>query len=408
MPSAVAEVLRWKAPVQGSVRQALVDASLGGASIAAGEKLILLLGAANRDPAVFPDPDTFDVGRFADNADPQFTPVGPLRAFGGGEHTCSGSLLAKLEMELAMEHLLDRYRRLSFAGEPPVDAGFMLRSAPDLHLLLHPDRRGGHRDPLVGQEGRDHRGRLRHRAGTALRFAAEGASVVCVDRDLAGAQETVTMITEKGGTALAHAADVAVEADAEAMVAACVDAYGGLDVLYANAGIPGVGTGADTTLEAWQRVIDVNLTGVFLSDKYALRRLLAQGTGGSIVNQASVGGLVGVAGIAPYAAAKAGVIGLTRQLAVEYGPQQIRVNALCPGTVPTPLVRATYEARGGFGTDTGESVDETLEMQRTLRFPLGRLGTEEDVAMAAVYLGSDESTWITGQVWAVDGGQTAA
>lgn len=244
--------------------------------------------------------------------------------------------------------------------------------------------------------------------GTALRFAAEGASVVCVDRDLAGAQETVTAIEKDGGTALAVAADVAVESDAEAMIDACVEAYGGLDVLYANAGIPGVGTGADTSLADWERVIGVNLTGVFLSDKYALRRLLAQGTGGSIVNQASVGGLVGVAGIAPYAAAKAGVIGLTRQLAVEYGPQQIRVNALCPGTVPTPLVRATYEARGGFGTDTGESVDETLEMQRTLRFPLGRLGTEEDVAMAAVYLGSDESTWVTGQIWAVDGGQTAA
>ena len=138
VPSAVAEVLRWKAPVQGSVRQALVDAELGGADIAAGEKLILLLGAANRDPSVFPDPDTFDVGRFAENADPQFTPVGPLRAFGGGEHTCSGSLLAKLEMELALEHLLGRYRRLSFAGEPPADAGFMLRSAPDLQLHLHP------------------------------------------------------------------------------------------------------------------------------------------------------------------------------------------------------------------------------------------------------------------------------
>ncbi|GAY08317.1 cytochrome P450 [Pseudonocardia sp. N23] len=138
VPSAVAEVLRWKAPVQGSVRQARVDTDLGGVAVAAGDKLILLLGAANRDPAVFPDPDTFDVGRFADNADPQFTPVGPLRAFGGGEHTCSGSLLAKLEMELAVEHLLSRYRRLSFAGDPPADAGFMLRSAPSLQLQLHP------------------------------------------------------------------------------------------------------------------------------------------------------------------------------------------------------------------------------------------------------------------------------
>lgn len=243
--------------------------------------------------------------------------------------------------------------------------------------------------------------------GTALRFAAEGAAVVCADRDASGAEETVRLIDKDGGSALACEVDVTVEADAQRMVADCVAAYGGLDVLYANAGIPGVGTGADTSLEDWQRVIAVNLTGVFLSDKYALQQLLAQGGGGSIINQASVGGLVGVAGIAPYAAAKAGVIGLTRQLAVEYGPASIRVNALCPGTVPTPLVRATYEARGGFGTNTGETPDETLELQRTRRFPLGRLGTEDDVALAVVYLGSDESTWVTGQVWAIDGGQTA-
>ncbi len=137
VPSAVAEILRWKAPVQGSVRQALAEVELGGMPVRVGEKLILLLGAANRDEEVFPDPDTFDVGRFAATADPQFTPAGPLRAFGGGEHTCTGSLLAKLEMELAVEHLLATVERMEFAGDPPVDRGFMLRSAPELHLLLH-------------------------------------------------------------------------------------------------------------------------------------------------------------------------------------------------------------------------------------------------------------------------------
>lgn len=243
--------------------------------------------------------------------------------------------------------------------------------------------------------------------GTALRCGLEGASVACADRDLDGAEQTVAMIGREGGAALAVRADVSVEADAERMVAETVTAFGGLDVLYANAGVPGVGTGAETTFEDWQRVIGVNLTGVFLSDKFALRQMLAQGTGGSIVNQSSVGGLVGVAGIAPYAAAKAGVIGLTKQLAVEYGQSSIRVNALCPGTVPTPLVLATYAERGGFGTGTGESPEETLELQRTRRFPLGRLGTEDDVAWAVVYLASDESTWVTGQIWAVDGGQTA-
>jgi NAD(P)-dependent dehydrogenase (short-subunit alcohol dehydrogenase family) len=231
---------------------------------------------------------------------------------------------------------------------------------------------------------------------TARRFVELGASVLCVDLHEAEVE---------GATACV--ADVSVEPDAERMVGECVEAFGGLDVLFANAGIAGVGTGADTSLADWNRVVGVNLTGVFLSDKYALRQLRAQGGGGSIVNQASVGGLAGVAGIAPYAAAKAGVIGLTRQLAVEYGPEGIRVNALCPGTVPTPLVRATYEERGGFGTNTGESPDETLELQRTRRFPLGRLGTEDDIAMAAVYLASDESTWVTGQAIAVDGGYTA-
>ncbi len=244
--------------------------------------------------------------------------------------------------------------------------------------------------------------------GAAVRFGAEGASVVCADRDLPGAETTVALIEKEGGTALACRADVSVEADAERMVAETVAAFGGLDVLYANAGIPGVGTGADTSLADWERVIGVNLTGVFLSDKHALRQMLAQGTGGSLVNQASVGGLVGVAGIAPYAAAKAGVIGLTRQLAVEYGPSSIRVNAICPGTVPTPLVLSTYAERGGYGTGTGETPEEALELQRARRFPLGRLGTEDDVAWAAVYLASDESTWVTGQVWAVDGGMTAA
>lgn len=135
--SAVAEVLRWKAPVQGSVRQAATDVELGGTTVRAGEKLILLLGAANRDPAVFPDPDTFDVTRFAAGPDPQFTPAGPLRAFGGGEHTCTGSLLAKLEMEVALERLLRDVVRLEVSGAPPADAGFMLRSAPELTLVLH-------------------------------------------------------------------------------------------------------------------------------------------------------------------------------------------------------------------------------------------------------------------------------
>jgi NAD(P)-dependent dehydrogenase (short-subunit alcohol dehydrogenase family) len=237
--------------------------------------------------------------------------------------------------------------------------------------------------------------------GAALRFAAEGASVMCADLDGDAAAETARMIEKDGGTAAACAADVTSEDDAERMVAETVTAFGGLDVLYANAGIPGPGRAADLALADWQRVLAVNLTGVFLSDRAALRQLLDQGTGGSIVNQASVGGLVGISGLASYAAAKAGVVGLTKQLAVDYAGDRIRVNAVCPGTVPTPLVTSTYtEQRGALPADWQDV--------RARDYPLGRLGTEDDIAYAALFLAGDESSWVTGQVWAVDGGMTAA
>lgn len=118
------------------MRRALVDVELGGQPVRAGDKLILLLGSANHDEDVFADPERFDVGRFADGAGPQFTPAGSLRAFGGGAHTCTGSLLAKLEIEQVLTHLLDTVRELRFAGDPAPDTGFMLRSAPELRLLL--------------------------------------------------------------------------------------------------------------------------------------------------------------------------------------------------------------------------------------------------------------------------------
>jgi len=237
--------------------------------------------------------------------------------------------------------------------------------------------------------------------GAALRFAAEGASVTCADLDGNAAAETARLIEKEGGTAVACAADVTVEEDAERMVAETVAAFGGLDVLYANAGIPGPGRAADLSLADWHRVLAVNLTGVFLSDRAALRQLLAQGGSGSIVNQASVGGLVGAPALASYAAAKAGVIGLTRQLAVDYAGDRIRVNAVCPGTVPTPLVVGTYTEQRGSLADDWQEV-------RARDYPLGRLGTEDDVAYAALFLASDESGWVTGQIWAVDGGMTAA
>lgn len=237
--------------------------------------------------------------------------------------------------------------------------------------------------------------------GAALRFAAEGAAVLCADLDGDAAAETARLIEKEGGTAAACTADVTSEDDTERMVAEAVSAFDGLDVLYANAGIAGPGSAADLDLDDWHRVIAVNLTGVFLSARHAVRRMLEQGSGGSIVTQASVGGLVGIAGLASYAAAKAGVIGLTRQLAVEYAPRGIRVNAICPGTVPTPLVVGTYTAQRGALPDDWQEV-------RAQDYPLRRLGTPDDIAYAALYLASDESSWITGQAWAVDGGVTAA
>jgi len=141
-----------------------------------------------------------------------------------------------------------------------------------------------------------------------------------------------------------------------------------------------------------------------------LPHMIAAG-GGSLVLQASVGGVIGVPGIASYAAAKGGVIALAKQMAVDYGPQGIRVNAICPGTVPTPLVRATYEKRGGFSA-TAEaapdaSVDELIDAAK-VRHPIGRLGTVEEIAQLALHLASDESSWTTGSVITIDGGMSVS
>ena len=136
VPSAIAEILRLRPPVQASIRQAALDTELSGVAIPAGDKVMVLLGSANHDAEVFTDPGTFDVARFADNAPAQFTPAGTNRGFGGGAHNCTGSLLAKLEMEVALEYLLDRFDHMSHADNPPADEGFVLRSAPTLDLIL--------------------------------------------------------------------------------------------------------------------------------------------------------------------------------------------------------------------------------------------------------------------------------
>lgn len=240
-------------------------------------------------------------------------------------------------------------------------------------------------------------------AATARRFANEGAAVVCAD--LKGADQTAEAIASSDGRALAVEVDVSSLEDTERLAQEAVDAFGTIDVLYANAGIAGVGTAMDCTPEVWDRVIAVNLTGVWLSMRAVLPTMVERASG-SIINQASVGGIVGVPGISPYAAAKAGVIGLTKQAAVDFGKDNIRVNAIAPGTAPTPLVTETYRVRAGASAASAEEVDEAIN-RNVDRFPLGRLGTVDDIANLALFLGSDEAGWITGSVYTVDGGMTA-
>lgn len=239
----------------------------------------------------------------------------------------------------------------------------------------------------------------------AILFAAEGAAVTCADIDGAAAAETASMI---GDRAQGLEVDVTDERATQRMVDKTLAAFGAIDAVYANAGVAGSGRAGDVDIDEWNRVIGVNLTGVWLSVKPAIEPMVAAG-GGSLVLQASVGGVIGVPGIASYAAAKGGVIGLTKQMAVDYGPQGIRVNAICPGTVPTPLVRRTYEQRGGFAAMStapdNATIDEMMEAA-IVRFPLGRLGTVDEVAQLALHLASDESSWTTGAAINIDGGMS--
>jgi NAD(P)-dependent dehydrogenase (short-subunit alcohol dehydrogenase family) len=226
---------------------------------------------------------------------------------------------------------------------------------------------------------------------SALRFASEGASVACVDREVAEAPA--------GGLALA--ADVTDEASIEAAVAATLERFGRVDVLYANAGVPSAGQVHETSLGEWQRVLDVNLTGVFLTARAVLGDMLARGSG-SILLQASVGGITGVRGIAAYAASKGGVAALAQQMAADYSERGIRVNAICPATILTPLVEAVYRERAGSEEQAAADLAD-----RARDFPLGHMGGVEDVANLALFLASDEAKWITGAVYPVDGGATA-
>ena len=228
---------------------------------------------------------------------------------------------------------------------------------------------------------------------------------MCADINDKGAAETAAAINDKAPKrALSLKVDVTVPEQVERMVAETVSGLGKLDVLYANAGIGEAGNAIDLTVEQWNRMIAINLTSVWLSTKYALPEMIKAG-GGSIINQSSTAGLIGIPGIVHYSAAKTAIVGMTRQIAVEYGPKKVRVNAICPSTIPTPLVANVWEARAKAAGTTW-SVEEH-EKKFGGQYPLKRLGRLSDCAYLALFLASDESSWITGYAVPLDGGLTA-
>ncbi len=230
---------------------------------------------------------------------------------------------------------------------------------------------------------------------TALACAREGARVAVADIVAAGGRETVRLIKEAGGEALFIQANMTRASELEAMVNTVVKTYGRLDCAHNNAGIEGaLGKTADYDEAAWDRVIAINLTGVWLCMKYEIPAMLNTG-GGAMVNTASAAGLLGVPHMPAYAASKHGVIGLTKTAALEYAKAGVRVNAVCPGIIQTPMVeRLTGERPGMF-----EKI-ATAE-------PVGRVGQPEEIAESVVWLCSDAASFVTGHAMSVDGGVVA-
>lgn len=224
---------------------------------------------------------------------------------------------------------------------------------------------------------------------TALRYAQEGAKVVVADINEAGGQETVDQITAAGGTAANLKTDVAVEADLQRMIDFTVGTYGKLDILHNNAYWTEARTALETTLENWQRTLDVTLRPVWLASKLAIPHLRQSGKG-VILNTASIHSIVGVVGFAAYQASKGGILSLTRALALELAPE-IRVVAILPGAINTPAVAIS---------------DDNTIAQLLQIIPMKRLGEPEEIADLAVFLASDEASYITGTGIVADGGYT--
>ena len=228
----------------------------------------------------------------------------------------------------------------------------------------------------------------------AMTFAAEGARVLVADLDEDGGRETVRRIEAADGEAIFRLSDVSVDSDVRSMVAAAVSGFGRLDCAFNNAGFVGPDAPTADYLESdWDRLISVDLKGVWLCMKYELQQMLQQGNG-AIVNNASALGLVG-GGSCAYAASKHGVVGLTKTAALEYARDGIRVNAVCPGPTRTPPLLRLFEG------------DSEREQRSQDRVPMGRFGEPEEIAEAAVWLCSDAASFVTGHALSVDGGVVA-
>ncbi len=231
----------------------------------------------------------------------------------------------------------------------------------------------------------------------AIALAAAGAKVAVSGRRKAEGLETVAQIQQRGGQALFVQGDVSNEQDVERMVAKTVETYGRLDVAFNNAGVEGeVGKPThEQSISNYRTVMEINVLGVLLAMKYQIQAMLKNG-GGAIVNNASVGGLIGFPGASVYVASKHAVLGLTKTAALEYAKQGIRINAVSPGGIQTPMLN---RFTGGQGTD--------FFNQLAAMHPVGRLGQPEEIAQAVLWLCSDQASFVTGQSLAADGGWTA-
>lgn len=226
---------------------------------------------------------------------------------------------------------------------------------------------------------------------TAELYTKEGAKVVVVDYNEETAQQTAAGIRENGGEAVAVKADVSNESDVKHFIQTAIDTYGQIDILFNNAGIYAPGTVEDTSMDDWNRSLNVNITALFLASKYAMPYL--KETKGNIINTASAGGIIGFPDAISYATTKGAVISFTRAMAVDYAEAGVRINAICPGTGVTGMTKDLLE------------IDEIYQ-GFVAPTPMKRLGEANDVANAALFLGSNQASYITGHALPVDGGWT--